>query len=129
MQPGAIGWGSHSRRTGTPRTPATAHSTWGRNAGGQECTNSTPRAVTGHLRRRRGSASPPASTAPDGRVTRALLRHCAPSATSVPAIPLLRAEERGGLPDMSEWIRIGNRDGRHTTGDPSATTPDVYSRR
>src|SRR4051812_29297871 len=44
--PGATGWDSQSRRTGTPRTPASAHSTWGRKAGGHECTNSTPRAVT-----------------------------------------------------------------------------------
>src|SRR5689334_20799935 len=32
--------------TGTPRTPATAHSTWGLSAGGAECTCRTPLTVT-----------------------------------------------------------------------------------
>src|SRR4051795_13495825 len=106
MQPGATGWGSQSRRTGTPRTPATAHSTWGRNAGGQECTNSTPRAVTGDLRRCRGSASPPASSSSDGRDSRSP-SHCAPSVTSVPAFhPVGPPLKRGRLPGMSERIRI-----------------------
>src|SRR5215471_8845741 len=44
--PGAAGWLTHGMLTGTPRTPATAHSTWGLSAGGAECTCRTPRTVT-----------------------------------------------------------------------------------
>ena len=44
--PGAAGWFTHGMLTGTPRTPATAHSTWGLSAGGAECTCRTPRTVT-----------------------------------------------------------------------------------
>src|SRR4051795_12431841 len=71
MQPGATGCESQSRRTGTPRTPATAHSTWGRNAGGHECTKSTPRAVTADLRRLSRIGFPPGPEPSDGRVTHA----------------------------------------------------------
>src|SRR5690348_6735627 len=44
--PGAAGWFTHGMLTGTPTTPATAHSTWGLSAGGAECTCRTPRTVT-----------------------------------------------------------------------------------
>src|SRR5690349_12149518 len=44
--PGAAGWLTHGMLTGTPTTPATAHSTWGLSAGGAECTCRTPRTVT-----------------------------------------------------------------------------------
>src|SRR5439155_4405481 len=44
--PGAAGWLTHGMLTGTPRTPAAAHSTWGLSAGGAECTCRTPRTVT-----------------------------------------------------------------------------------
>src|SRR5215472_15945957 len=44
--PGAAGWLTHGMLTGTPRTPATAHSTWGLSAGGAECTCRTPLTVT-----------------------------------------------------------------------------------
>src|SRR4051812_19351926 len=106
-QSGARGWTSHSRRTGTPSTPATAHSTWGRNAGGHECTNNTPRAptVTSFAR---GSASPPASASvPCPGTSRSAVTHCAPSATAAPRLPPVgRGEIAGRVSGMSEKIRI-----------------------
>src|SRR5699024_400178 len=44
--PGAAGWATHSSFTGTPTTPATAHSTCGHSAAGAEWTYKTPRADT-----------------------------------------------------------------------------------
>jgi hypothetical protein len=44
--PGAAGWSTQGRLTGTPRTPATAHSMCGHTAGGAQCTCSTPRTDT-----------------------------------------------------------------------------------
>src|SRR3954447_5025754 len=48
--PGDAGCAVHVSVTGTPRTPATAHSTCGHSAGGEEWTYRTPRAANSDLR-------------------------------------------------------------------------------
>src|SRR6266516_625957 len=76
--PGAAAWLTHGIVTGTPRTPAVAHSTCGHSAGGAEWTYKTPRTDTGPPGCGRGSPSPttsdPLEEIPQTAVTRALGR-------------------------------------------------------
>src|SRR6266436_9782194 len=97
--------------TGTPSTPATAHSTCGHSAGGAQCTCSTPRTDTQTSLRQRGCVFPNDLVCRQDQMTAAVL--CCPGdlrdslcTTAGPHTSTGRRHDDGVGAYRRQWWRI-----------------------